>query len=284
MQVYRGMDIGTAKLTPPEMAGVPHHLIDVVDPDEPFTVAEWTRRADDVIARLHQNGQLPIVVGGTGLYIRAITEDLDFAGQAGSEAVRSRWQAFADTHGREALYARLADMDPATAQRLHPNDVRRVVRALEVAELGLRPMSAGYDWRTKGGRYDTLQYGLTFARDVLYGRVDARVDQMIRDGLEGEVRRLLGQGYGPSLTSMQAIGYKEMAAYVTGEASVAEAVEQIKRATRRFVKRQLSWFSRDTRISWVQRDEAGDWTPSDGEAILAMAHQMAAGIHVQRIE
>lgn len=284
MQVYRGMDVGTAKLTPAEMQGVPHHLLDIVEPWERFTVAQWKARAEAVIDRLHREGQLPVVVGGTGLYIRSITDDLDFAQTKGSRAIRERWQRYAEQHGAEALHARLAEHDPETARRLHPNDVRRVVRALEVLELGEGPWSVRYAWRLRGGKYQTLQIGLSMPRAALYARVEARVDEMMARGLVEEVRRLLDQGVDAACTSMQAIGYKEMVAYLKGECSLEEAVARIKQNTRRFVKRQLSWFRRDPRIHWIEKNADGTYPEGALDAILRAARQLAAGIPVYSLE
>lgn len=284
MQIYRGMDIGTAKLTEAEMQGVPHHLIDIVDPDTPFTVADWTRRADQVIAGIHARGRLPIVVGGTGLYIRAIVEDLDFATQVGSTEVRARWQRFVQEQGNEALHAALARVDEVSAQRLHPNDVRRVIRALEVAEARKRPLSDTYDWRLKGGRYRTLQFGLAIERDGLNELLDARVDRMLARGLEDEVAGLLAAGYDRGLTSMQAIGYKEVASYVCGEWSRDEAIAKLKQATRRFAKRQRSWFRRDTRIQFITRHPGVETLDELAHPIVAGARELSAGIPDDRLE
>jgi tRNA dimethylallyltransferase len=284
MQVYRGMDVGTAKLSSEEMQGVPHHLIDIVDPLDRFTVAEWKARAETVIDRLHARGVLPLVVGGTGLYIRSITDDLDFAGAEGSAAIRDKWRRFAEAHGAAALHAELAARDPETARRLHPNDVRRVIRALEVIELGQSPWSDRYAWRLRGGRYQTLQIGLTMPRKALYARVDQRVDLMLERGLVEEVRRLLEQGVERSCTSMQAIGYKEIAAYLNGELGYEEAIARVKQATRRFVKRQLSWFRRDPRIVWIEKDASGCWPDGALDAILRAARRLAAGIPVHSLE
>lgn len=278
MQVYQQMDIGTAKLTPKEMDGVPHHLINLVAPDVPFTVADWLKLANEKIAQLHSQGKLPIVVGGTGLYIRSLTDDLNFAEQTGSPERRSFWQKFAQERGNQALHDELVIRDSKAAARLHPNDVRRVIRALEVYELAKRPLSASYDWRLKEGRYQIKQLGLTMDREDLYIRVEDRVDKMLEMGLFEEVRHLLDAGYARNLTSMQAIGYKELAACIAGEVTYDEAVDQIKQATRRFAKRQLSWFRRDSRVSWYARSSEGDLPLSAVEAILQIASTLAAGI------
>jgi tRNA dimethylallyltransferase len=278
MQVYRGMDIGTAKLKRDEMRGVPHHLIDVVDPDQPYSVADWTKAADAVISRLHSRGKLPIVVGGTGLYIRSITENLDFAEQKGSTEVRDQWQAFADAHGTEALHQELAKRDSASARRLHPNDVRRIVRALEVYEVTGRPLSASYNWGFRGGRYETLQFGLEMGRELLYNRVERRVDHMLSLGLMDEVQGLLQAGYSPDLQSMQAIGYKEPVQYFLGNMSQDEAVADLKKNTRRFVKRQFSWFRRDERVQWLHLKEDTRAEETFGLTMREQALQLLAGI------
>lgn len=283
MQVYRGMDIGTAKVTPAEMCGVPHHLLNVVNPDEPFTAADWAARARALIDGMHARAKIPIVVGGTGLYIKALTEDLDFAEQPASHALRAQWQTYLDTYGPVALHQALADRDPASAARLHPNDVRRVTRALEVCETGVAAMSEGYNWSFRGGRYQTLQIGLYVPRDVLYRRVDERVRRMVEQGLAAEVEGLLRRGYDAGLTAMQAIGYKEMAKAVAGTISDEQAIALIQQATRRFVKRQLSWFMRDPRVQWFWNHLAHNH-PSPIDGILQTVSLMAEGFHHEQGE
>ena len=284
MQVYKGMDIGTAKLSKDEMEGVPHHLLNLVYPDEPFSVADWTVAADTAIAQLHARGKLPIVVGGTGLYIRAMTEDLDFAEQPGHAAIREKWQVFLEENGPSRLHEELKQRDVTTAQRLHPNDVRRVIRALEVYEATGQPMSSQYDWGRQGGRYHTVLFGLTLPREALYERINLRVDKMVEAGLYDEVKQLLSQGYGEHNTSMQAIGYKEMVRAVRGEISVDDAIADIKQATRRFAKRQLSWFRRDNRIEWMTMDSCGDLTEVDKMRIFQVAKALSAGIVPTNLE
>jgi len=284
MQVYRSMDIGTAKITAAEMGGIPHHLLDQVDPDVRFTVADWTKAADTAIHDVVSRGRLPIVVGGTGLYIKAIAEDLAFAAAKGSTEIRARWQEFADRHGEDQLHEELSARDPETAARLHPNDVRRVIRALEVSELRQQPLSSDYDWSIKDGRYEVVQYGLISAREVLYERVNQRVDRMMEVGLLAEVEGLRRRGYERHLASMQAIGYKELYAHLEGESSLPEAVDQVKQSTRRFVKRQLSWFRRDPRVHWIQVANKGSITGTELESILVTGRQMLAGIRSSRRE
>lgn len=278
MQVYRGMDIGTAKMTPAEMGGVRHHLLDIVDPDEPFTVADWTERADDVIARLHRLGKLPIVVGGTGLYIRAITTDLDFGEQPGNDEVREKWRQFARHYGPERLHAELTARDVESAKRLHPNDVKRVIRALEVYETRGTPLSTDYDWSQQTGRYAVVSIGLQMHRARLYERIDQRVLQMIQAGWLDEVQHLYAQGYDDRLTSMQAIGYRELLDVVRGRSELADVVPKIQQATRRFAKRQLSWFRRDSRTQWMELDAPATEWMEEKQRILEYAGKVAAGI------
>lgn len=264
MQVYRGMDIGTAKLSPEEQRGVAHHMLDVAEPTDSFTVASWKAAVDDLIHEIAQRDMLPIVCGGTGLYIRAVTDDLTFGDRPQASHIRTRWQAYAEAHGALALHQELSQVDPASAARLHPNDVKRVIRALEVAQTAPAPLSQGYDFTEKTGRYDVLLLGLWMERQALYQRVEVRVDKMIEQGLEAEVRRLLAAGASAELPALQAIGYKEIVQYLRGDCTFDEAVDAIKRNTRRFVKRQLSWFRRDARIHWFERTADGAF--ADGEA------------------
>ncbi|MCL6634124.1 MAG: tRNA (adenosine(37)-N6)-dimethylallyltransferase MiaA [Alicyclobacillus herbarius] len=284
MQVYRHMDVGTAKLTREEMQGVPHHLIDVVNPDEVFTVAEWKQRAERAIVEILERGRLPLLVGGTGLYIRAITDDLNFAERDETGRIREKWQRYLEEHGQEALYAVLQERDEDTAARLHPNDTRRVIRALEVSETRERPWSETYDFRVREGRFETVQFGLTMTREVLYRRVEARVDKMLEQGLVAEVKKLLEHGLRPDLTSLQAIGYKELVAFLRGDLSYEEAVAQIKRNTRRFVKRQLSWFRRDPRVIWLRVAADGSLADEDYDRVVAAAKRLAAGIRGSDLE
>jgi tRNA dimethylallyltransferase len=258
MQVYRGMDVGTAKLSTSEMESVPHHLIDIANPKERFTVADWVRAADTAIAEIVDRGHVPIVVGGTGLYLRGITEDMDFAVEAGSSEIREKWERYVSEQGNERLHAELAAVDALAASRIHPNDTRRVIRALEVFEQTSVPLSEGYAWLPVGGRYETLQIGISWPRDVLYARVEQRVDAMLAQGLVAEVEQLFALGLTRQDASMQAIGYKEMASYVEGEVSYDVAVAQVKQATRRFVKRQGSWFARYPDIHWFSGLEMGE--------------------------
>jgi tRNA dimethylallyltransferase len=251
MQVYRGMDIGTAKPTPAERAVVPHHLLDVADPDEPFDAAHFTRLARPLVYQLHAAGKVPVVVGGTGLYIKALLRGLFAAGQV-DPGVRRRLAAEADAQGAPALHARLQAVDPQTAARLHPNDRVRILRALEVYASAGRPISElQQEHRFGESPFTALTIGLTLPREALYARIDARVDAMVAAGLEEEVRGLLVRGYGPGLRPMQSIGYSHMLAAIAGELSRAECLRTLKRDTRRFAKRQMTWFRADLGTVWL---------------------------------
>ena len=250
MQVYRGMDIGTAKPRPAERL-VPHHLLDVADPGEPFSAALYQRLAraaiDDVAAR----GRLAIVCGGTGLYVRAALDDLEFPpGHAGAGS-RERIQAQLGELGPEALYALLCERDPEAAAMIHRNNTRRVVRALEMAEEGLSYADGRRRLAERRSVYETLFLGLSMERAVLYARIDARVDAMLAAGLLDEIRGLLAAGYRDAMTATQAIGYKEFVPVVEEGTDLDEAAEAVKQATRRYAKRQIAWFGADPRVMWL---------------------------------
>ena len=252
MQVYRDMDILTAMPTPEEMRGVPHHMLGVFPPDQKCSAAAYRElalgRIQDILAR----GKRPIVCGGTGLYINALTRPLSFAAQ-GDDAIRAELTRIAEAEGgRERLHDQLKAVDPAAAARLHPNDVRRVVRALEIYRITGRTQSeqAALDAQRGDGPFSERVYALDWPREALYARIDRRVDEMLQSGLVDEVRRLM-KNEAVFSTAAQAIGYKEIAAALRGECALAEAVETLKRATRNYAKRQLTWFRRDARVRWV---------------------------------
>ena len=251
MQLYRGMDIGTAKPTAEEMAGVPHHMLDVADPGEDYSVARYVQDATACVEDILARGKLPIVVGGTGLYIDNLVAGRTFAPFSG--LWRQRLQDRARDEGIGALYAQLQAVDPERAARLHLHDEKRILRALEVwYETG--ETITEHDRRTRDlpPRYDALRLGLAFARrEDMWARIDRRVDQMMADGLEGEVRRLLASGVPPSCTAMQAIGYKEFAAALRGEEPLEQAVEEVKLRSRQYAKRQLTWFRRTPGVRWL---------------------------------
>jgi tRNA dimethylallyltransferase len=257
MQVYQGMDVGTAKPTRDEQALATHHLIDVVKPDEPFDAACFVSRARPVIERLDEKGVPIFIVGGTGLYIKALLHGLfDPGGNGHRKEVRERLEAEKKSLGPAVLYDRLCRVDPATGAKLHPNDIFRVIRALEVYESTGRPISVYHRQHGFSDRpYRVLKIGLYMDRQRLYERIDRRVEQMLGMGLLGEVQTLLNQGYGRELKSMSSIGYRHMAMYLRGELSWDDAVKTLKRDTRRYAKRQLTWFRADSEIKWVEPDQ-----------------------------
>jgi tRNA dimethylallyltransferase len=250
-QVYRGMDIGTDKPAAEECQRVPHHLIDIVGPDEKLTLARYQDMAyaaiDDVLAR----GRVPLLVGGTGLYIKAVVEGWGIPRVKPNEALRAELYREAEVKGREILHARLRQVDPVAAEKIDPRNVRRVVRALEVYLETGRPISELQ--RRKPPPYRILQIGLTMDRAALYQRIDQRVDRMIERGLVEEVRGLVEQGYGYELPAMSGLGYRQIGCYLRGEISLEEAIRLIKRDTRRFVRQQYNWFRlEDEGIRWFQ--------------------------------
>ena len=264
--VYRGMDVGTAKPTREQRARVPHHLLDVVDPAEPFTVADFQRLAAQAVSEVRSRGRLPLLVGGTGLYIRAVVDDLVIPPVPPDRSLRERLEAEERVHGPGHLHQRLTRLDPAAASRIHPANLRRVIRALEVTLKTGTPISAqqaqGHD------PMPAIMVGLFIDRGELYRRIDARVEDQLAAGLIGETRRLLAQGVPPEAPSMQALGYKEVAGWLRGAFDEQEAVRLLKRNTRRYAKRQLTWFRRDPRITWV------DATGLDEATRLARVHVM----------
>lgn len=254
MQVYRGMDIGTAK-TPVNERLVPLRLIDLVDPEASYSAALFQRDARDEIDR-HLASDAPVVLcGGTGLYLRAALDDMHFPAGEVSSASRSRYERYAREHGEHALYALLQERDPRSASLIHEHNVRRVVRALEMLDEGVSYADQVSGFAHPTECYPARYFGLTMERARLYKRIDDRVDMMLENGLLDEVKSLCSQGAGPALTARQAIGYKELIEYLEGSISLDEAIELIKRRSRRYAKRQLSWFKRDDRIVWVSMDE-----------------------------
>ena len=261
MQIYRGMDIGTAKVTQREMQGVRHHMLDVASPFEAYSVSRYVEQAsaciDDILAR----GKLPIVAGGTNLYIDSLIAGLDFADNEQDNALREALGRQYDTSGGEAMLERLRGFDPERAEKLHPADKRRIVRAIEVYELTGKTITE-HDRETKlrEKRYDAAKIALCFEdRQELYDRINARVDEMVSMGLYDEVKRLLDAGLSPECTAMQAIGYKEPAAYFAGQMSMDKATELIKLSSRRYAKRQLTWLRRDEDIFWLRWGKVPDF-------------------------
>lgn len=254
MQVYRGMDIGTAKAGREERARVVHHLLDVVEPDESFNVADYVALAEEVLQNLRERGVMPLLTGGTGLYIDALLKGFLFPDASADPNIRARLEEQAE-HDPLSLFQELEDVDPASAERLHPNDLRRIIRALEVYYRTGEPISVlQRRQEAEDSPYDPLYIGLNRDRQELYNRVDLRVDQMIQEGLVEEVEQLL-KAYPEQPTALQALGYKEIAYYLRGEMTLEEAVELLKRDTRRYAKRQISWFKRNKAINWFNLTE-----------------------------
>ncbi|BCS55362.1 tRNA (adenosine(37)-N6)-dimethylallyltransferase MiaA [Geobacter sp. SVR] len=252
MQVYRGMDIGTAKPSTEQRTLIPHHLIDVASPDRLFSAADFADAADAAIREITGRGKRVIVVGGTGLYLRALLQGL-VDSPSGAGAIRQELQAEARAEGNAAMLEKLWQVDPELAAHIHPNNLVRIIRALEVHRLTGIPLSRYQrEHGFSGRRYDSIKIGLSVERQELYGRIEARVDRMLAEGLLEEVRGLLSSGYGRELKAMRAIGYKEAAAHLDGECSLEDAAELIKRDTRRYAKRQLTWFKADPDIIWLE--------------------------------
>ncbi|MEF3302959.1 tRNA (adenosine(37)-N6)-dimethylallyltransferase MiaA [Paenibacillus sp. GYB003] len=271
MQVYRGMDIGTAKASREERAAVPHHMIDICDPDHLFSVAEFQERVRRLIEDIHRRGRLPFIVGGTGLYVESVCYDYKFSDIGIDESYRKELNDYADRHGEAALHDMLAQADPESARRIHPNDRRRTIRALEIVRATGSPQSPEATGPKKESPYELCIVGLTMDRQILYKRIEARVDLMIEQGLVREVDALLRRGYTTDLPSMQGLGYKEIVGYLQGEYDLPFAAELLKRNTRRFAKRQLSWFRRMPDIRWI------DVTEPNFSAHLQTFHDILAG-------
>lgn len=250
MQVYRHMNIGSAKPTEEEMAMVRHHLIGEVDPQDEWTAAEYQKEAKRRIDQMFLRGKLPIICGGTGLYVNSLIYDMDFSTAKEDESLRKELQLLADSIGGQALHERLKKVDPTAAERIHPNNIKKMIRAIEVAETAGKGIPAFDGVFEKEGDYDCIMIGLNMNRQVLYNRIEQRVDAMIEAGLVDEVRMLLGQGLTEDDNSMKGIGYKELIGFLKSEYSLEEAVKRIKQNSRNYAKRQMTWFRRYKDIKW----------------------------------
>jgi len=260
MQVYKGMDIGSAKVTREEMRGVPHYLIDCMDPSEEWNVVEFQKRARKAIEEVQAKGMLPILCGGTGFYIQSVLYDIDFTEMEDNSSYRQELQQLALEKGPEYLHSLLSEADPAAAQAIHPNNVKRVIRALEFHREsgGSRISDHNREQRGRDSAYDALFFVLTMDRKLLYERIDRRVDLMMENGLVEEVKALGEKGLTASDVSMQGLGYRQILNALSGEISMEEAVYIIKRDTRHFAKRQLSWFRRERDVRWICVDRYPD--------------------------
>lgn len=256
MQVYKHMDIGTAKIRPEEMGGVPHHLIDELEPDEEFNVVKFQQLAKHYMEHIYSRNKFPILVGGTGFYIQAVLYDIDFTENETDTTYRSYLEQLLTEEGAEYLHAMLAKEDPESANAIHPNNAKRVIRALEYLKLtGDKISEHNEEQRKKESPYHFCYFVLNKDRAKLYETINMRIDQMLDDGLIEEVKSLAAMGYTRDLVSMQGLGYKEILAYLDGETTLEEAVEILKRDTRHFAKRQLTWFKREKDVIWVDKDQ-----------------------------
>ncbi|WP_366921777.1 tRNA (adenosine(37)-N6)-dimethylallyltransferase MiaA [Metallumcola ferriviriculae] len=255
MQVYRQMDIGTAKISADEMIAtggrlIPHHLINVVSPDEDYSVARYQQDARTLIREVNSRNELPILVGGTGLYVQSVIDPYHFGKEPGDKNIRNKIRTKIKIEGLDKIHQELREVDPQAGEKIHPNDEKRIIRALEYYYSRGERISDNY-YKKKISLYNLAMVGLTMDRQLLYQRINKRVDKMIEAGLLDEVRMLLNQGYPRNLPAMQGLGYKQMAAFCVGDLSWDEAIRVLKRDTRRFAKRQLTWFRRDERIVWI---------------------------------
>ena len=256
MQVYRYMDVGSAKITPDEMDGVPHHLVDVLDPTEDFNIVLFQQLAKKSMEEIYSKGRIPILVGGTGFYIQALTRDIDFTQSEQDDSYRKELEALAAEKGNTFLHDMLAAVDPKSAEDIHENNVKRVIRALEFyKQNGTRISEHNEEQKEHVSPYNLAYFVLNAPRPLLYERIDARVDEMLKKGLVEEVKTLQRMGCHRGMVSMQGLGYKEILAWLEGEYPYDEAVRILKRDTRHFAKRQLTWFRREGEVTWVDKDK-----------------------------
>ncbi len=255
MQVYRYMDIGTAKITEPEMQGIPHYLIDELEPDEEFNVVRFQQLTKQYMQKIYDNNKIPILVGGTGFYIQAVLYDIDFTKNDTDTSYRKELEQLLDSKGADYLHQLLTEIDPDSAKAIHPNNSKRIIRALEFAKLtGSKISEHNEEQKGKVSPYNFCYFVLNKDRAKLYETINHRVDMMLEQGLLDEVKGLYAQGYNRSLVSMQGLGYKEILAYLEGEITLEDAIEILKRDTRHFAKRQLTWFKRERDVIWVDKD------------------------------
>lgn len=256
MQVYKGMDIGSAKITPEEMQGVPHHLIDVLEPWEEFNVVVFQQKCKEALAGIYERGHIPILTGGTGFYIQAVLKDIDFTENEDNNEYRAQLEALGEKEGAQVLHEMLKEVDPAAAEAIHANNMKRVIRALEFHHFTGEKISDHNEREAeKEPAYNFCYFVLNDERSVLYERIEKRVDMMLENGLEAEVKSLLDKGCTRDMVAMQGLGYKEMIDYLEGKITLEEAIYIIKRDTRHFAKRQITWFKREKEVIWVNKPE-----------------------------
>lgn len=256
MQVYKYMDIGSAKIRPEEMDGVKHYLVDLLEPDEEFHVVRFQQMAKDALATIYAKGKIPIIVGGTGFYIQALLYDIDFTESNEDTSYREELEKFAALHGVDYVHNMLREVDPVSAETIHANNLKRVIRALEYyKQTGEKISDHNEKERAKESPYDFCYFVLNDDRERLYNRIDSRIDQMIDEGLLHEVKALKNKGYTKDMVSMQGLGYKEILDYLDGNCTLEEAIYILKRDTRHFAKRQLTWFRRERDVIWVNKQD-----------------------------
>ena len=285
IQVYQKMNIGSAKILPEEMEGVPHYLVDCLDPKEEFSVYVFQKMCKEAMEIIYQKGKIPIIVGGTGFYIQSVLYDIDFSKESTDHSYRKELETFAREKGNHALWERLREVDPASAKAIHENNRKRVIRALEYFKEEKSPISKhNEEQRKKTSPFDFCYFVLNRQRETLYQRINERVDQMVQQGLEQEVLELLQDGYDPSLTSMQGIGYREMISYLKGNLTKEEAIEEIKKNTRHFAKRQITWFKREPDTIWVNYEHFHNSVPEMVSFMEESVHQLDRRIIDHRFE
>ena len=256
MQVYKYMDIGSAKIMPKEMQGIPHYLVDELMPDEEFHIVRFQQMAKEAMEKIYAKGHIPILVGGTGFYIQAVTRDIDFTQAEQDDGYRAKLEKLSQEKGSAVLHQMLMEVDPKSAENIHENNIKRVIRALEFYHQNGSPISAhNEEQQERTSPYKLAYFVLNAPRELLYERIDRRVDEMMDKGLVAEVQRLKDMGYHRGMVSMQGLGYKEILTYLDGETSLEEAVRILKRDTRHFAKRQLTWFRREPETVWVNKDQ-----------------------------
>ncbi len=255
MQIYKYMNIGTAKPTEEEKQGIPHHMMDFLEPTVNFSVADYCQMAGEIIRDIHERGKIPVLVGGTGLYIDSLVNGVDFGEEDGDSKIREELMNLAEKEGNEAVHKVLEEIDPETAAKYHPNNLRRIIRAIEVYKTQGKTVSEK-EKEEKKSPYDVAYFCIDWDRSVLYDRINRRVDIMVADGLIDEVRDLLSRDIDPKCTAMQSIGYKEFYGFLNGESTLEEALETVKQSSRRYAKRQLTWFRRNKNIHWLKPENA----------------------------
>ncbi len=255
MQIYKGMDVGTAKITEEEKSDIIHHMIDIVAPDEDYSVSEFKKNAEEIIDEMLLKNKVPVIVGGSGLYVNSLIYDLDFSNAKSDEKLREYYTYYYKEHGEDALYDKLMRIDPESAEKIHKNNIKRVIRALEVYDItGMKFSEMNTDIRKDKSKYNCILIGLSMERKTLYERINQRVDKMLSSGLVDEVKTLIKKGYDKNLVSMRGIGYKEIIDYLEGSIDYDEMVNILKKNTRRFAKRQYTWFLKDKNVRWFAMD------------------------------